>query len=540
MLINCLDGVMKYTFRINFLIIFLSVVLSFGLFGADNPLIVKSPYFTSYGDSSEIIQQNMYPDPSYGAQLGLVAADVPISPSERLFSAISNTAYPVTPGDSLLLVYSDGKTPISLTLQVDGAYRVVIPSIGTVDGRGKTVTGFVKDIETLVQTYLPFSVPRVSLSGTGSFTVVVRGEVTSTREVPAWGLSRLSSVVANATPYASTRKVQVTRADGSVATYDLYKALREGVVNQNPFVSAGDTITLLPAERIVTLIGEVVRPGVYQLLSGETLVELISNYGGGLLPSANSREVLVQRFSMDKASPLVVNKVDTTTRSRFVLEHLDEVRVNRLPVGSSAVSIEGAVSATTVTQQPSSSLSSSGKLFYQFYPGETIFEMFTAISHRFSTVSDLAGVYLQRGNTLIPINVQAILSGKEEGQSNLVLAEGDRFVVPFNQLFVTVAGGVLKPGNYPYLPDKMASYYITMAGGFDPVKNRNGDFAVVGKNGEKLSKDGIIMPESVITAKMNTFNAMNGQNLTNTIAVVGLVASIVAIVSNILAISSQL
>ena len=530
---------MKYKFRINFLVIFLSVVLSFSLFGADNPLIIRSPYFSAFENYTEVVRPITIPDPSYGAQLGLLVMDTPLSPGERLLSAISNTAYPVTPGDSLLLVYSDGKNPISLSLQVDGAYRVVIPSIGTVDGRGKTYARFVKDIETLVQTYLPFSVPRVSLSGTGSFTVVVRGEVTSTREVPAWGLSRLSSVVGSATPYASTRRVQVTRADGTVATYDLYRALREGDVGQNPLVSAGDTITLLPAERIVTLAGEVVRPGVYQLLRGETLAELISSYGGGLFPSAKATEVLVQRFTSGKTNPLVVHKVDTTTSGRFVLEHLDEVRVNRLPVGSSAVSIEGAVSATG-TQQLSSSLSSSGKLFYQFYPGETIHEMFTAVSHRFSTVSDLAGAYLQRGNTLIPINAQAILSGKADAQSSLVLAEGDRFIIPFNQLFVTVAGGVLKPGNYPYIPDKMASYYLTMAGGFDPIKNRNNDYTVAGKNGERLSKDGVILPESVITAKMNTFNAMNGQNLANTIAIVGLVASILAIVSTIITISGNL
>jgi polysaccharide biosynthesis/export protein len=539
MVANCLDGVMKQTLRIWFSCVILLFSLSGTILAADNTPLVRSLLLPGTEETLAPVPMPKVSTTPFITQLGLDVTATQTAVVERLLSAISNTAYPVTPGDVVLVVYTDGKSPVSVALQVDSSYRIVLPGLGVVDGTGKTFVEFSQAIKALILTYLPFSVPRVSLSGTGSFTVIVRGEVTATSEVPAWGLSRLSSVIWTATPYASSRAVKITGADGVTTTYDLFKALRQGDLSQNPLVRAGDTITLLPAERIVILVGEVFRPGIYQLTSGETLDHLLAMYGGGLLPSAHASEVLVQRQVSGVSNPLVVSRVDASGKSNFVLEHLDEVRVVRLPEKVGAVLVEGAVS-NGATQQSSSSLSSTGRLFYQFYPGETIRDLLVALADRFTSVSDLSSAYIQRGNTLIPVNAQALLSGKTDSQAALKLTEGDRFIVPFNQLLVTVAGGVLKPGIYPYIPDKKASYYITMAGGFDTSKNRNRDYTITGKNGEKIDDDAMVLPEYIVTAKMNTFSAMNGQSIANTVTVVGLVASVVSIVLNILYISNNL
>ncbi len=530
---------MKQTLRLGLLCLILILSLSAWPLAADNTPIARSPLLPAAEETFATSPIPKVSEVPFTVQLGIAATTVQPAAGERLLAAISSRIYPVTPGDTVLVSYTEGKNPVSASLQVDSSYRVVLPGLGVVDGTGRTFMEFSQAIQTLILTYLPFSVPRVSLLGTGSFTVTVRGEVTSTSEVPAWGLSRLSTVIGTATGFASSRKVRITRADGVSTEYDLFKALRQGDLDQNPLVKAGDIITLLPAERIVTLVGEVVRPGIYQLTSGETLDQLLTVYGGGFLPSAHASEVIVQRQVSGQANPLVVNRVDASGRSNFVLEHLDEVRVTRIPANVGAVIVEGAV-AVSSTPQTTSSLSSSGRLFYQFYPGETIKDLVVALADRFSSVSDLGSAYIQRGNTLIPINAQALLSGKTDPQAALKLAEGDRFIVPFNQLLVTVAGGVLKPGIYPYIPDKKASYYITMAGGFDPAKNRNRDFTITGKNGEKIAADAVVLPEYVVTAKMNTFSAMNGQNIANTVTVVGLVASVVSILLNIIYITNNL
>lgn len=501
------------------------------LWSADQAVIVRSPY---YGSLATTIDADSI-DRSFASQLGLVTKEPETGAAvqqERVLAAISNNQYPVTPGDMLSLVYTEGRTTITLSLQVDGSYRVVIPTFGTVEGRGKSFVEFAREIERLVLTYNAFALPRVNLVGTGSFTVTVRGAVTSTADVPAWGLTRLSAVLSSATDTASTRQVRLVSADGTSNTYDLYAALREGDLSQNPFVRSGDVITLIPSQRMVTLAGEVGRPGVYQPLANESLATIIERYGNGILPSGDTEAVLVRRYGSGSTANIDVIRVATDELASFAVSDRDTIYVSPIAPLSRAVTVEGAVNMGDVTVQ-SSTLSSSGRLYYQFFPGETVLEMLQSIAHRFSAVSDLAATYLLRDGSLIPVNVQAILLGHESTAARLTLTEGDRFVVPFNQLFVNVTGGVLRPGTFPFIPDKRASYYINLAGGFDPAKNRNGAYSIVDKTGAKLDEDAVVPPEAVVTAKLNTFQAVNGMNLATTVTIVGLVATILGIIVSV-------
>jgi protein involved in polysaccharide export with SLBB domain len=519
-------------FRRRFLIAVVLVLSALWLVpAAENAVIVRSPY---YGTVPEVNQEAAVPG-TYLDQLGMSQVEVETGADlqqRRVLEAISNHTYPVTPGDTIRLSYTEGRERQELILQVDSSYKVMIPTIGTVEGKGKTFVAFSRDIERLVETYLPFSLPRVVLTGTGVFTVTVRGEVSSTREVSAWGLTRLSAVVGAATRYASTRQVRVTRADGTSRSYDLYAALREGDLDQNPLVRAGDVITIPQASRIITLSGEVARPGTFQPLEQEGLVEILNRYGSGVLPSGDAQAVLVRRYGVSEEANVDVLRVSRDDFSSFSLRHLDSIFVSPIAPLSRAVTLEGAVNMGE-TQVQSSALSSSGRVYYQFFPGETILELMQNIAHRFSAVSDLAETYLLRNDQLIPVNVQAILMGGAESAAKMELQEGDRFVIPFNQLFVNVTGGVLRPGTFPYIPDKTASYYINLAGGFDPAKNRNGAFTVIDKTGRELAEHAVVPPEAVVTAKLNTFQAVNGMNLATTVTIVGLVATILSIVANI-------
>ena len=472
------------------------------------------------------------------SQLGLPEEPVPIpAREERTLAAIANQKYPVTPGDTLSLTYVEGKTTVSLTLQVGGDWRVSIPNFGAVDGKTKTFSQLSKDIEVLVSTYLPFSSPRVSLISTGSFSVLVKGEVYTSQEVQAWGLSRLSSVVFAATPYASSRNVLVTSADGKTTGYDVYKALRDGDISQNPLIRSGDVIEFTKAERIVSLGGSVGRPGIYQLKAGETLNELLVGYCGFLLAGADSN-VLIERKGKTTDTAFQVMRHDASKASSFTLQHMDSVRVEAIVAATPAVTVEGAI-AVTEQQSLSSIPASSGRLLYQFFP----IDLQSMIIRRFQidpTTTDLSQTYLQRDGSLIPIDAQAILAGVNVQGADTRLKAGDKLVVPFSQMFVTVSGGVLKPGVYPYIPGKQASYYINLAGGFDPEKNRNEKFSMTDKHGEKLDKDASVTPETVIAAALNTFNATNGQTLATTVTIVGLVATILSIVLNVMTISSKL
>jgi protein involved in polysaccharide export with SLBB domain len=81
--------------------------------------------------------------------------------------------------------------------------------------------------------------------------------------------------------------------------------------------------------------------------------------------------------------------------------------------------------------------------------------------------------------------------------------ENDTLIIPFRQYFVTVAGSVVTPGRYPYIPDRRWDYYIALAGGFKSGENARQSVTIVNIVGKKLSKADAITPETVITAKTN-------------------------------------
>ena len=77
-------------------------------------------------------------------------------------------------------------------------------------------------------------------------------------------------------------------------------------------------------------------------------------------------------------------------------------------------------------------------------------------------------------------------------------------ILPFKQYFVSVAGSVIKPGRYPYIPDRTWDYYIGLAGGFIKEQNKNDTISIVDINGKELSKTEYITPECTITAATNS------------------------------------
>jgi protein involved in polysaccharide export with SLBB domain len=92
-----------------------------------------------------------------------------------------------------------------------------------------------------------------------------------------------------------------------------------------------------------------------------------------------------------------------------------------------------------------------------------------------------------------------------ESRSPYYLEPNDTLVIPFRQYFVTVSGAVINPGRYPYIPDRNWEYYIALAGGFKEEQNSLKKVTIWNVLGEKLNKNSIITPETVINAETNAF-----------------------------------
>ncbi len=170
----------------------------------------------------------------------------------------------------------------------------------------------------------------------GAMNVFVTGEVTKSSWVSITGLTRLRDVVAPLlTRYSSIRDVKVKTAEGFEKTYDLFKAERYGDLSQDPFLRPGDEIRLLPLKTLVTIQGEVKRPGMYQLLSGEGLKELVEVYADGFAVKANASRLTLLHYLSDSSPVGEKLQLDYTKSSDIQLSPMirDGHLIQRIDAG---------------------------------------------------------------------------------------------------------------------------------------------------------------------------------------------------------------
>jgi protein involved in polysaccharide export with SLBB domain len=499
--------------------------------------------------------------------------DDAIIPNTQL--ALSTPDYQVTAGDIYLLSYMAGTTAVEYPIIVDSTYRIRISNLGIINTAGKTFNQLKNQVEAVVSNNYPLGGVQFVLTEPATFRVYLKGEVQSTKEISAWALTRLSTIVGNnptiddnsaagtastrgtnsaagttstrgtnsavgttstrgtnsavgtastrgtnsatgttstvgtnqtvdtnLTDYSSIRNVTVKSSNGQVKVYDLFKAERFGDLSQNPYVRPDDVITINRLERRITLNGAVKRPGTYQLLAEENLKDLIDVYGDGFTPLADSSRIELVRFvesASKSGDKITLTQKDVT--NNFQLQHFDDISVPDITALQPVIFIEGAVGDTeTDTANPESS----NRFTVTFIRGEYYSALIRSNRQWFTAVSDTRNAYLIRGSEHIPMNLNPMLYD-ENFQGDMQIEENDLLIIPFRQYFVNVAGAVVTPGRYPYIPDRTWDYYIALAGGFISEKNRRDSVDIVDISGRKLGKTDVITPETIITAKTNSF-----------------------------------
>ena len=353
---------------------------------------------------------------------------------------------------------------------------------------------------------------------------VIDGEVTSTGEIEAKGLTRLASVVRPYfTPYSSSRNILVTSASGTIHTYDLFEAERNGDFSQNPYLSPGDRITVQRAERTVTIGGAVERPGTYELLEGENLKELIEKYASGLTLFADVSRIELTRFKDSKnevGDKLFYN--EDAIASNIPLNAHDSIVILNLQDLTPVMFMEGAV---LTDNNAVVSPESSNRITIRFTMGENYGSLVRRYRSVFSAVSDTQKAYIIRGTRTIPLNINPLLYDADYYTNELV-EQYDVLLIPFRQFFITVSGAVYAPGRYPYIPDRDWEYYVGLAGGINKERNSFDSVKITNIRGEKMKKEDAITPETIIDVRSNSFLYFFGKYAPVVSTVLSLVATV--------------
>jgi protein involved in polysaccharide export with SLBB domain len=472
------------------------------------------------------------------------------SAAQNVILARSSVDYRVTQGDIYTLVYAAGANQITYVINVDASYRIRVSNLGIVNGAGKTFMQLRNEIETIVTNNFPMSGVQLVLTQPATFRVIVKGEVLAAGEIYAWALSRLSSLVMMSevnsnsqiqnqdqvqsqnqvqnqgsnqiqsqgqtwsqiqannssnllTNFTSLRDITVKSLNGQTTTYDLFRAQRLGDLSQDPYLRPGDEITFNRVKRSVMITGEIERPGVYHLLDGENVKELIEFYGSGFTPEADrTRLELTRLVNSNDVSGDKIYITENDLAENYALENYDIINIPKITQLQPVLFIEGAVRNTSTAG--AENLTASNRLTVRFNSGETYASLIRRIEDLFYEVSDTQNSYIVRDEERMPINLNMALYDANY-RDDLLVQENDVLVIPFRQYFVSVAGAVINPGRYPYIPDRDWEYYIGLAGGFIPDRNTNNSITIVDFNGKRMNKTDIITPEATITANTNHF-----------------------------------
>jgi polysaccharide biosynthesis/export protein len=425
--------------------------------------------------------------------------------NQRLLLAMSSGAYPVTPGDNYRLTFQQGNSPSILEIQVGNDYVIQLNIFGKLNASGMKFTQVKETIEKAVVSAYPRSLPNLSLLSVGIFPVFIKGETPEARNVDAWGMSRLSEVLAGRLgPYSSIRNIHIVSADGSSRSYDLFQSQRFGDTNQDPYLRPGDTIVVAASDRTVEIAGEVKRPGKYQLLPSEKFSDLVETFGGGLTAAAEMARVRIDRLAGSRASTLYVNTGDAASIS---LLDGDVVTIPSKTATLPIVFVEGAVLSETPPTVAAVPPAEAAGLFtpinynripYNFRQGETLKGVLTTLAKSISPMADLSGAFLVREGLAepIPLDLAALLSGTGSA-ADIPLWPLDRVIIPSAQFFVAVHGDVTRPGNYPYAPSKTYRYFADLAG-FADMEEIPQNVVILDSRGKRHGIGELIEPGSRI------------------------------------------
>jgi protein involved in polysaccharide export with SLBB domain len=356
--------------------------------------------------------------------------------------------YVLGPGDQLdINVYGVQQFNYSATISKNGTIN--IPNVGEVFLSGLAFEAaknkLQKQIGKIYST-LAGNGSKLSVSVSNYRTILVT--IIGAQQSGNYRLSSMSSVynalhvAGGPSDIGSYRKIELIRNNKIIRTIDLYRFLTKGDQSDNVSLTDNDVIRIPSYEARVTLEGEIKRPGIFEMVAGENLKQVIS-YASGFTENAYKNRILVKQKTN---SELKVTDLNELTYASYLPKAGDMISVDKiLDRYENRVQIKGAVFRPGEYSLPSSG-SMTIKDLLKKADGVTE-NVFLEKASLIRQKSDLTKEY-------ISFNLQSALNGDEA--ANITLQKEDVLVVFYNQELLdgyklSIAGEVRKPGDYNYI-----------------------------------------------------------------------------------------
>ncbi|MBT8143869.1 MAG: SLBB domain-containing protein [Gammaproteobacteria bacterium] len=224
--------------------------------------------------------------------------------------------YVIGPGDGITLqLFGAENARYNLVVNRDGV--VQLPEIGPVAVAGMKFEQLRDELQQRIEAQMIGVEVSITLGELRSIRVFVLGDVSTPGSYTVSGLSTITHALylsGGITESGSLRRIQLKRNGRTIRTLDLYRLLLQGDTRNDLRLQPGDAVFVPPVGATVGVSGEVVRPAIYEL-RGEDTVDEVIELAGGLLPSADTDEVVLHRMSA-AAGRVVVDLDLSTARGR--------------------------------------------------------------------------------------------------------------------------------------------------------------------------------------------------------------------------------
>lgn len=297
---------------------------------------------TKIFDSSKIVKPLIDPR-IFGSEL-FNSASLTFEPNTRLATPLN---YIVGPDDELnVFVYGLQETNFTLPVSAEGV--VTIPNVGQVKVAGSSLEEATQRIKMAMQktSYSSLQTGRSKLSVTLGNIRSIRVTIIGSNKPGNYTVSSLTTafnalfVCGGPLQTGSFREIELIRNNKLFKKIDLYKFLVNGDQSDNVALKDDDVIRIPSYKTRVDLEGYVKRPGIFEMLPGETFSNLLE-FASGFADSAYRSAIKITQFT-DKE--LLVKDVTAQGFSSYIPQAGDKIEVDKvLERYTNRVKIAGAV-----------------------------------------------------------------------------------------------------------------------------------------------------------------------------------------------------
>jgi polysaccharide export outer membrane protein len=349
----------------------------------------------------------------------------------EVFANAPSTFAPVTdlaiPDDYILgagdtiRVQLFGKTNAEYQVEISREGQIVLADLGVFQLAGMSFGEMKAYLKAQIGEKLIGVNAVISLANLRSLRVFVLGEAYKPGPYTLSSLASMTHAIFAAggiSDIGSLRNIQLKRAGKLIQTLDLYDLLLKGDSSHDLMLKNGDVVFIPPVGDRVTVQGDVVRPAIYELTTGDSYQSVLT-YAGGILPSGFAEEVSVERFT-DHQRQLITIDLNDKNQVNLPVQNGDVINVaKKSTYVNNAVMLQGAVI------RPGA---------YQWHQGMKLIELFPTVNGYLQQNADLTygiivrEIDLAKHIEVLQFSIEALLSNSNSA-INFELQPHDKVII---------------------------------------------------------------------------------------------------------------